>query len=250
MTNGNKMVATCVWLNLLLCSFSHSMQAQQALWFGTIKIDGRISQARYEVDSSLHSIIYAPYGRTPIAFTNITTGSQQLTFNWQSANFPYRCTLVKGQGKEYKGACLASSDTGRTIEMTMREFTPEDADLQGNALKWSTTDLRILDRALALLNNGSNWSRSDNRICDNSPYPYKWSLFCALHQASIDIDTEYRHLRPAIQAARQAIDEATAGKKFAHLLQDFNNEAPGFQSIAQVLNRAKEIVAEKIKSQK
>jgi hypothetical protein len=132
----------------------------------------------------------------------------------------------------------------------MRAFTPEDADLQGNALKASTTDLHILDRALALLNKGSNWSGSDNRICDNSSYPYKWSLFCALHQASIDVDAAYRHLRPAIQAARQAIDEATGGKKFAHMLQDFNNEAPSFEPIALVLNRAKAIITGKMKSQK
>ncbi|HVG14423.1 MAG TPA: hypothetical protein VM935_05660, partial [Chitinophagaceae bacterium] len=74
----------------------------------------------------------------------------------------------------------------------------------------------------------------------------KWSLFCALHQASIDVDVEYRHLRPAIQATRQAIEEATAGRKFAHLLQDFNKEAESFTSIAGVLNRAKAIIKEKM----
>jgi hypothetical protein len=71
-----------------------------------------------------------------------------------------------------------------------------------------------------------------------------------LHQASIDVDTAYRHLRPAIQASWQAIDEATGGKRFVHLLQDFNNETQSFASIASVLNRAKEIIIEKMKSQK
>ena len=72
-------------------------------------------------------------------------------------------------------------------------------------------------------------------------------MFCALHQASIDVDSEYRHLRPANQAVRQAIDEITSGKKYAHLLQDYNNEAQSFDSIAMVLNHAKEIITEKIK---
>jgi hypothetical protein len=250
MNRPNKILVTFIWLSLLLCLFPYCLQGQKTLWFGTIKMDGRLSQARFEIDSSFHSIIYAPYGRSPIAFTNIKARSQQLTFSWQYHHTRYRCVLLKGKGNEYRGTCLALGDNGRTIEIMMREFAQEDADLQGNALKASITDLHILDRALTLLNNGSNWSRSDNRICDTSSYPYKWSLFCALHQASIDVDTAYRHLRPAIQAARQAIDEATGGKRFVHLLQDFNNETQSFASIASVLNRAKEIIIEKMKSQK
>jgi hypothetical protein len=71
-----------------------------------------------------------------------------------------------------------------------------------------------------------------------------------LHQASIDVDTEYRHLRPAIQATRQAINESTSGKQYAHLLQDFNKEALSFAAIAGVLNRAKEIITEKMQGRK
>jgi hypothetical protein len=244
-----KLIRAFIYVSILLHCFPN-LQAQQSLLFGTVKADGRISQARFEVDSLLHSIIYAPYGRTPIPFTNIKTRQQQLTFNWQYNSLPYTCTLLKGKGNEYKGTCLLANNRGQPIEMTMREFTNEDADLQGNSLKASTTDLQIVDRALSLLNNGSNWSRSDNRVCDSSSYPYKWSLFCALHQASIDLDSEYRHLRPAVQATRQAIDEATAGKKFAHMLQDFNKEAQTFASIAGVLNRAKEIITARMKDQK
>jgi hypothetical protein len=48
---------------------------------------------------------------------------------------------------------------------------------------------------------------------------------------------------------RQAINEFTSGKKYAHLLQDYNNEAESFASIAKALTRAKEIIAEKIKLQ-
>lgn len=207
MKSRNKKILSLVTAFFFLCSFTNFLQAQQALLFGTVKVDGRVSQARFEVDSLLHKIIYAPYGRTPIAFTNIKTTGQQLTFNWQYNHLTYNCTLLKQNEKDYRGTCLASGNKRQTADMTMREFSTEDADLQGNSLKAGISDLQILERALALLNNGSNWSRSDNRICDSSSYPYKWSLFCALHQASMDVDTEYRHLRPAIQATRQAIDE-------------------------------------------
>jgi len=245
--NGIALATLC--LGFVFCSLPDSSQAQQTLLFGTIKAEGRTSQARFEVDSLMTTIVYAPYGRTPLAFTNIKVAGRQLVFNWQYNKLPYRCTLVRQEGKEYKGTCSSNGNKGAVIEMTMRDFSPEDAQLQGNSLKPTATDLQILDRALTLLNNGNNWSRSDNRICDTSAYPYKWSLFCALHQASIDVGAEYRHLRPAIQAARQAINEATSGKQFSHMLQDFNKEAVSFESIAGVLNRAKEIIREKIQSE-
>ncbi|HVG15751.1 MAG TPA: hypothetical protein VM935_12350, partial [Chitinophagaceae bacterium] len=204
-------------LILSLCFVSSSGQAQ-TLWFGTVKAEGKISQARFEADSLLQNIVYAPYGRTPTAFTNIKATGQQLTFKWQYNQLLYSCVLIKGEGKVYTGTCAPPANKGEPIEMIMREFTPEDAELQGNSLRATDKEIQILERTLALLNNGSNWSRAGNRVCDSSSYPYKWSLFCALHQASIDVDVEYRHLRPAIQATRQAIEEATAGRKFAHLL--------------------------------
>src|SRR5688500_18909539 len=162
-----KLVGAFIYFSILLHCFPHLLQAQQSLWFGTVKVDHRIRQARFEVDSLLHNIIYAPYGRTPIAFRNIKTTRQKLTFNWQYNHLLYHCTLLKQPGNQYTGTCSVSGDSGQSMEMTMRHFTPEDADLQGTSLKASTTDLRILDRALALLNNGSNWSRSDNRVCDS-----------------------------------------------------------------------------------
>ncbi|HEX2535345.1 MAG TPA: hypothetical protein VHK69_16485 [Chitinophagaceae bacterium] len=243
---GNSYKRIGRWIGFsFFCLLAHSGQAQLTLWFGTVSAEGKTTQARFEVDSSWQSIVYAPYGRTPVAFTGIEKTGGQLSFHWQYNGQPYRCTLLKEEGDRYRGNCTGSS--GASIGMVMRTFNPEDAVLQGNSLKAGATDLQILDRALALLNGGRNWSRSANRVCDNSTYPYSWSLFCALHQASIDVDVEYRHLRPALQAVRQAIEEAAAGKKFAHMLQDFNASAPDFGSIAAVLNRGKAILEERIK---
>jgi len=226
---------------------SNAAKSQQSLWFGTVQVDGKILQGRFEVvkDSIFKSIVFAPYGITPVTFRNVRQKANQLTFQWQINQLPYQCHLVKQNDSLYTGNCL---NTGKAaMKLMLRVFTIEDAFLQGDSLHASNTDLQILDRALILLNNGNNWNRSDNRVCDNGPYPYKWSLFCALHQASIDVDSEYRHLRPANQATRQAINEATSEKKYAHLLQDFNNEAVSFDTIAGVINRAKVIIAEKIK---
>ncbi len=53
-------------------------------------------------------------------------------------------------------------------------------------------------------------------------------------------------LRSAPKAVREAIKEATKGKKYVHILRDSNNEAASFDPIAQVLNRGKEIIAAKL----
>jgi hypothetical protein len=245
--NYKSMRSPLIFLFLFFIS-STVTYAQQRLLFGTVKSDGLISQARFETDTLLESIVYAPYGITPVAFTTIVKSEKQLSFTWRYNGLTYHCSLMKGKDISYEGRC--TNDSGRSIQLLMRDFNEEDARLQGNWLPASKSDLDILDRALSLLNQGSNWSRSDNRVCDNSTYPYRWSLFCALHQASIDVDGEYRHLRPAIQAVRQAIEQATAGRKFSHMLQDFNKEAQTFSEIAGVLNRAKQIISEKIKDGK
>jgi hypothetical protein len=232
---------------VFLLSKASNAIAQQTLWFGTVKMQDKIIQGRFEVfsNSVIRTIVYAPYGISPTTFTEVKQQKNQLTFRWKVNQLSYLCLLVKQDSTAYKGTCTCDGE--QPIQLIIRQFTKDDAIMQGDSLHASMKDIAVLDRALSLLNNGSNWKRFDNRICDNSSYPYKWSLFCVLHQASIDVDSEYRHLRPANQAVRQAIDEITSGKKYAHLLQDYNNEAQSFDSIAKVLNRAKEIIAEKIK---
>jgi hypothetical protein len=232
---------------VLVLSKASNTVAQQTLWFGTVQMQDQIIQGRFEVfsDSLIKTIVYAPYGIGPTTFTEVKQQKDQLAFRWRMNQLSYHCLLVKQDATAYKGTCTCHSE--QPIQLIIRQFTKDDAILQGDSLYASRKDIAILDRALSLLNKGSNWNRFDNRVCDNSLYPYKWSLFCALHQASIDVDSEYRHLRPANQAVRQAIDEITSGKKYAHLLQDYNNEAQSFDSIAKVVNRAKEIITEKIK---
>ena len=234
-------------ISMMFFGSGNTVYAQQTLWFGTVKSGDRIVQGRFEVtgDSIIKNIVYAPYGISPVTFTAVEHQKNSLSFNWEIAQSVYRCILEKGDAAAYKGTCTCEGK--QPVQLIIRKFSQEDAYLQGDSLHANTKDLEILDRALSLLNYGSNWNRLDNRVCNIFAYPYKWSLFCALHQASIDVDLEYRHLRPAIQAARQAIEEITAGKKYAHLLQDYNNEAQSFDAIAKALNRAKAIITEKIK---
>jgi hypothetical protein len=243
-----KKVITILFSVLLLIETSTS--DAQTLWFGTVKTQDKITQGRFEVvgDNEITAVTYAPYGITPAVFKDVKQQKNQLTFIWTANETDYHCLLVKQNSGSFEGNCAA--DKAPAIQLVMRQFSEADAILQGDSLHASEKDLVILDRALALLNNGANWNHVDKRVCDNGSYPYKWSLFCALHQASIDVDSEYRHLRPAVQATRQAINEITAGKKYAHLLQDYNNEAESFDAVAKALNRAKEIIGNRIKQHK
>lgn len=223
------------------------IKAQPSLWFGTVKTGDSIAQGRFEItgDSIIKSVVYAPYGISATAFKKVKHQDKKLSFEWQINELIYQCLLNSQDATSYTGVCTC--EKAQPIELIIRKFSQEDAYLQGDTLHAGTKDIQILDRALSLLNNGVNWNRFDKRVCNIDSYPYKWSLFCALHQASIDVDSEYRHLRPAVQATRQAIEEITEGKKYAHLLQDYNNEAKDFEAIAKALNGAKKIIAEKIK---
>jgi hypothetical protein len=222
------------------------VSAQQLLWFGTATSDGRTTQCRFEIlrEGDIKTMVLAPYGLTPTTFQEVKELDHQLTFTWRKNQSIYHCSLLRINEVTYEGDCFC--ERRPSIRLTIRDFTKDDAILQGDSLHASQTDLKILDRALELLGDGKGWNKVDNRVCDSEAYPYKWSLFCALHQASIEIGSEYQHLRPAIQASRQAIGEFSAGKKYAHLLQDFNNEALDFNPIGKVLERAREIIKERI----
>lgn len=209
------------------------------LRFGVVVEDGRTTQARFETTvekGRFVTIVYAPYGVTPTPFTSIKHSGDRLGFTWLRQALHHRCNLRQETPAVFQGACTSS---GRNpVSVTIRQFTPEDAALQGNSLTATAHELAILSRARALMMDGRSWNRRDNRVCDGSGYPYKWSLFCALHQASIEVDSDYRHLRPAVRAVRQAIERRSPERKYAHMLQDFNNEAQGFAAIVDVLAAA------------
>ena len=221
-----------------LCTVS-SMNAAQAaseLRFGVVTEGGRTTQARFEttiVAERFASIVYTPYGVTPVSFESIQQDGEGLRFVWNRTGADYHCTLRRQGGSVFEGNCRHSET--RTLHLTIRPFGPEDAHLQGNDLHATGEDLAILVRARTLMMEGRAWERQDNRVCDGSAYPYRWSLFCALHQASIETAREYRHLRPAVKAVHAAIERTAPGRQFAHLLQDFNNEAPNFDVILGVL---------------
>ena len=102
------------------------------------------------------------------------------------------------------------SDTAVTLTMLVDKQLPPTMD-----------DIRILERARALLSDESTWNRRDNRKCP--PQPERWSLFCALMQATEEITGGVHYRQPALQAAREVLNEVGAGRFGKHRIMDYNN---------------------------
>ena len=83
-------------------------------------------------------------------------------------------------------------------------------------------DAAILRRARELLTSEAVWDRADDRIC--APTDSTFSLYCALHRASIEIAGGFHHRRPAMQRVRLLVDARSAGRNYEHRLRDYNND--------------------------
>jgi hypothetical protein len=111
-------------------------------------------------------------------------------------------------------------------------------------------DLRILEKAGALLKDESAWNRNDDRQCDDDKASGKWSLSCALDVACIEVLGQYDHTRAALQEVRFVVEEVTAGRQFEGRLMGFNNlPETRFEDIKRVLRVATERVAARQKRQ-
>jgi hypothetical protein len=112
----------------------------------------------------------------------------------------------------------------------------------------TTDDIRILEKADALLKDESAWNRNDDRACDDDRATGKFSLFCALETACTEVLGEYDHRRAALQEVRFVVEEATRGREFEHRLMDFNNlPETRLDDVKRVLRTSAQRVAARLK---
>lgn len=91
-----------------------------------------------------------------------------------------------------------------------------------NEVPPSGLDRQIVERAAAILGSAAVWNRADNRRCPASAT--KWSIYCAVIRATIDVTGASHHRRPAMEVVRKAIEARVAGRKYHHRLMDYNND--------------------------
>ncbi len=232
----------CYLLIPSLCGIvgiSHPSMALAAttLWFGSYTDDeGKLRQARYVVDErdgTLTSIRFAPYGVLPreLKIVEHDTNRGILRLEWPG-NPKMTCTANRYSPGYYSGNWIEGT---RVEPMVLKKFDRQDAERQGRWFEACEDDLEIIEHAVGLLASDRDWDRNDDRICRGKPL----SIFCSLYQASIAVDGEYRHLRPAINAVRGVI-ERRHPKQYDHVLQDFNNaDTTTLKEVHAVLEEAK-----------
>jgi hypothetical protein len=219
------------------------------LLFGELHYGDILLQCRFIIEEKDEgtSAYFAPYGMTPVEVEDINITGDTLHIRWHYPETSYSCKLYRNRRAkhlEFTGKCIVGKK--QEADMVLREFKDEDNRLEGKYMAPSLLDIAIINRAITLLNDGKAWRRNDDRFCNKDEYPYKWSLFCALHQASLEEGGTYLHLCPAIEAVRQAVTELYPGRNYEHTLQEFNNNARSFSDIARILDRGLEIIKEKL----
>lgn len=85
------------------------------------------------------------------------------------------------------------------------------------------SDLSIIQKTKELLKDENHWNRNDDRKCKDDVANNIYSLFCALHTASIDVEGAYDHRKAVMQKIRKTIVEIYPNKELEHRLRDFNN---------------------------
>lgn len=108
--------------------------------------------------------------------------------------------------------------------------------LESRKLPADETDLKIVERADALLPRPAVWNRHGTRDCPEGAATL--SLFCALHDAAIALTGKFQPYRTGLQAVRFAIRDA-AGDDLDHPLTDYNNlPSTSFGDIKMILHTA------------
>jgi hypothetical protein len=82
-------------------------------------------------------------------------------------------------------------------------------------------DIRIIQRSLELVADEKVWNRNDDRNCP--PPPQKWSVYCALLQATQEVSGGVHYRQPALQSVREVLNEVGGNRLNKHRLMDYNN---------------------------
>jgi hypothetical protein len=115
----------------------------------------------------------------------------------------------------------------------------------------SETDLRIIRKTKELLKGESLWHKNDDRDCTDDIQEQRYSLFCALQSASIEVEGEYNHRNAIMQKIRHTIVTIYPDKVWEHRLRDFNNmPETDFTVLMDLLNRVESEVKSELEQKK
>ena len=143
---------------------------------------------------------------------------------------------------QYEEMLKETEDLLQLIQSEGYAVTIND-ESENKALVFDGTDLRIIQKTDSILLDESKWNKDDDRNCIDDIHKGRYSLFCALYKASVDITGEYEHRRPAMQQVRFIIDNYGKDRVINHRLMDWNNHSETtFWEVKQVLKEAQDSI--------
>jgi hypothetical protein len=116
--------------------------------------------------------------------------------------------------------CLVALVFATTAAVTAAAQSPDESQSRPPVEK---LDVLIVQRARQILNSPEKWNRADNRNCPTTET--KFSLYCALEEATNEVTHNFAHRGAAMQEARFVIDEDLApNNHYDHRLMGYNND--------------------------
>jgi hypothetical protein len=203
--------------NTLICT----LRRLEGKFKGTCEVPCSVNALAIDIDGPNPKKACDAAARTVEATLNETSGGNWLgTMQGKFPEDPTRFELVATSGAEPGTAktpfgwfsLLSVRQTNETLKLTIAA---------NNQLPPTQEDIRIIQRAKALLSDDKAWNRDDNRTCPANPE--KWSLFCALEQAAQEVSGSVHYRQPALQMVREVLDEVGGNRLGNHRLMDYNN---------------------------
>jgi len=143
-----------------------------------------------------------------------TRGTADLRQSWDAVEievYPGGTGVMRTYAGWYAVSGFAAGDSAIRFQLdTVQEVPP------------SALDREILERAARIITADSVWNRADNRKCP--PTATKWSIYCAVERAEVEVTGGFHHRRPAMELVRAIVDERTAAKPYHHRLMGHNND--------------------------
>lgn len=162
----------------------------------------------------------------------------QMTPNGDRENLGSASGIMTGERFGSMNFTVAKNKTGTTEEwmiktnngwypLTKVKFTKDKFFMSfdwGFRAPVRTVDMQALERTRKLLDQEKFWNHDDDRKCNDDFGNSKWSLYCALKQAYLDVTGDFNHRAAGLNVVRETISELNPDWKYTHQLMEFNND--------------------------
>jgi hypothetical protein len=215
---GTAQAQTAAAPNTISCELKRGADA----FAGTCSIPCAVNSLAINIDGPRPNFSCSAPDRT----VNVTLKSQERFDDW----------LGTMQGKEPEdptrfGVLKPKDGKPGVAKTPFGWFALTDAKQEGETLTLTISanrqlpptpdDVKIIERAIALIPNKDVWNKEDTRECPAGQT--KISLFCAMMQATTEVSGGVHYRQPAMQAVREVLNEVGVGRFKLHRIMDYNN---------------------------